>query len=114
MDYEDQRTGAIFDAATHEVEIVSGPLRGRTFGSPSGACSAEKLQFRPELVGACTGWVTRRVAGGAALDTHPLASPSSFSTCLWSSPISGRCVYPKSPSTSDSISAEEIEPSAPS
>jgi len=70
MDYAGQRTEALFDAATHELEIVSGPLRGRTFGSPSGACSAVKLHYRPEQIGSCNGWVTWRVAGGATLDKH--------------------------------------------
>jgi hypothetical protein len=70
MDYSGHRIEALFDPTTHIVEIVSGPLHGRRFTSPSGACSAVKLHFRPEQTGSCNGWTTWRVAPGATLDRY--------------------------------------------
>jgi hypothetical protein len=70
MDYSGHRIEALFDPTTRMMEIVSGPLRGQRFTSPSGACSAVKLHFRPEQTGSCNGWTTWRVSPGATLDRY--------------------------------------------
>lgn len=54
--YGGQRTDAVFDPATDEVTVTSGPLSGRTFSSPSGAAVAVVHEINPRVTPARNGW----------------------------------------------------------
>ncbi|AUG77589.1 hypothetical protein CFP65_2770 [Kitasatospora sp. MMS16-BH015] len=54
--YEGHRTNALFDPETHRVEIVSGPLAGTSYKSPTGAARAIVSHHNPTISPARNGW----------------------------------------------------------
>ncbi|MFI5532258.1 hypothetical protein ACIA8O_27365 [Kitasatospora sp. NPDC051853] len=54
--YDGHRTNALFDPATHRVDIVSGPLENKSFKSPTGAASAVVHHYNPTVSTARNGW----------------------------------------------------------
>lgn len=54
--YEGFRTNALFDAETHRVEIVSGPLAGSSYKSPTGAARSIVSHRNPEVSPHRNGW----------------------------------------------------------
>lgn len=55
-DYEGHRTHARFDRRTHRIDVVSGPLSGRSFKSPSGAAIEVVRHYKPEVNANRNGW----------------------------------------------------------
>lgn len=56
LDYSGQRIEAIFDIKTHRVEVVSGPLAGKAWPSPSGAAGAVVSTLNPTVNPSRNGW----------------------------------------------------------
>jgi hypothetical protein len=70
MIYLKVRTEAVFDPASHRVQITSGPLSRQWFGTPSAAAVAVVNEANPTKSAARNGWDTWRVsATGAKLQS---------------------------------------------
>lgn len=54
--YEGNRTDGLFDPESEVVEILSGPLAGRRFRSPSGAAVAVVQAAKPSIQPNRNGW----------------------------------------------------------
>jgi hypothetical protein len=54
--YEGERVRAAYDPGTHRVTILSGPLAGKSWKSPSGAAVAVVRQIKPAVRAERNGW----------------------------------------------------------
>lgn len=54
--FEKVRTDAVYDPSTRSITITSGPLAGKSFGTPSGAASAVVKEYRPDVSPSRNGW----------------------------------------------------------
>lgn len=54
--FEKVRTDAVYDRSTRSITITSGPLAGKSFGTPSGAASAVIKEYRPDVSPSRNGW----------------------------------------------------------
>ncbi|TDW98263.1 hypothetical protein [Kribbella sp. VKM Ac-2566] len=55
-DYEGHRTRASFNRDTARIDIMSGPLAGRSFKSPTGAARAVVAHYKPDVSPNRNGW----------------------------------------------------------
>lgn len=56
VNYDGYRTGAKYDRATGRVDIVDGPLDGKSFKTPTGAARAVVSHYKPEVSPHRNGW----------------------------------------------------------
>ncbi|GAA4197627.1 hypothetical protein [Microbispora amethystogenes] len=56
VDYEGHRTQGIYDRATTRIDIISGPLAGRSFKTPTGAARAVVAHYKPGVSPNRNGW----------------------------------------------------------
>lgn len=61
-DYEGHRTRALYLAPTR-VEIIDGPLRGRSFKTPTGAARAVVRHYNPSVNDNRNGWSFWQIEG---------------------------------------------------
>lgn len=54
--YGGQRIEGTFDPTTEHMKIISGPMAGREFRSPSGAARAVVIETNPTVHPNCNGW----------------------------------------------------------
>ena len=69
-DYDGHRTRGAFDLTTHRVDVVDGPLSGKSFKTPSAAASAVVADLNPSVSPNRNGWGFWRVeSSGEILQT---------------------------------------------
>ncbi|MGW2511307.1 hypothetical protein ACWC0A_18110 [Streptomyces scopuliridis] len=56
VDYEGHRTSGRYDRDTKRIDIVSGPLAGKSFKTPTGAARAVVTLYKPEVNPNRNGW----------------------------------------------------------
>lgn len=56
VDYEGHRTQARYDPKTSRIDITSGPLRGQSFKTPTGAARAVVSHYKPSVSPHRNGW----------------------------------------------------------
>jgi hypothetical protein len=54
--YEGHRTDAAYDRLTKRIDVTSGPLRGRSFKTPTGAARAVVGHYKPSISPNRNGW----------------------------------------------------------
>ena len=64
-DYEGHRTRALYFAPAR-VEIVDGPLKGKSFGTPTGAARAVVRHYNPSVNDNRNGWSFWQIDNGGA------------------------------------------------
>lgn len=55
-DYEGHRTHGRYDCQTKRIDILSGPLTGRSFKTPTGAARAVVTHYKPDVNPNRNGW----------------------------------------------------------
>lgn len=65
--FDKVRTDAVFDRSARSLTIVSGPLAGQSFSSPSGAAGAIIKHYRPDINPSRNGWSFWTVASDGRL-----------------------------------------------
>ncbi|WP_045875876.1 hypothetical protein [Pseudofrankia sp. DC12] len=55
-DYEGHRTQGRYDLKTSRIDITSGPMRGQSFKSPTGAARAVVAHYKPSVSPHRNGW----------------------------------------------------------
>jgi len=70
-DYQGFRTQGRYDAVTNRIDIVSGPLAGKSYKSPSSAAAAVVSHYKPDVSPHRNGWSFWLLddASGRALQT---------------------------------------------
>lgn len=64
-DYDGHRTNARYDPLTTRIDIVDGPLAGKSFKSPSSAARAVVSHYRPNVSPHRNGWSFWMLADGS-------------------------------------------------
>ncbi|MEK6443549.1 hypothetical protein [Pseudonocardia sp. T1-2H] len=69
-DYEGHRTRGTFNLTTHRVDVMDGPLSGKSFKTPSAAASAVVASLNPAVSPNRNGWGFWRIeSSGEILQT---------------------------------------------
>jgi hypothetical protein len=69
--YEGHLTKALFDPETSRIDVISGPLEGKSYKTPSSAARAIIHHYNPGVSGSRNGWSFFTLSGGSS---RPLQS----------------------------------------
>ena len=73
-DYDGHRTEGYYDPLTTRIDLISGPLAGKSFKSPTGAARAIISHYKPDVSSNRNGWTFWMLNDGSNRLLHSIRS----------------------------------------